>query len=66
MKPVDAVVAVLAVAIGLTVVLPLLGIMIHGISFDEDRAKVIAGLLSSMIAIVSVYVGSRLKGKDDE
>jgi hypothetical protein len=66
MKAVDAIVAVLAVAIGLTVVLPLLGVVLHSYEFDETRAKVVAGLLSSMIAIVSVYVGSRLKDKHDE
>ena len=64
MKPVDAIVAVLALAIGLTVVLPLIGVVLHSYEFDEGRAKLVAGLLSSMIAIVSVYVGSKLKNKD--
>jgi hypothetical protein len=66
MKPVDAIVAILAVIIGLVVVLPLLGVVIHSYEFDDGRAEVLAGLVSSLVAIVSVYVGSRLRNKDDD
>lgn len=64
MKPVDYIVLCLAVFIGLAICLPLAGMVFWGQSYDEDRAKLLGGLIASSIAIVSIYVGARLNDRD--
>ena len=64
MKPVDYIVLCLSVFIGLAICLPLAGMMFWGYTYDEDRAKLLGGLIASSIAIVSIYVGAKLTDKD--
>ena len=33
---------------------------------SPEKAKIIAGLLSSIVSVVSMYVGAKLRNKDDE
>ena len=66
MKPVDWVVLVIALSVGITLIAPLIGQVIHGEEFNETRAKILAGLLASAMTIISLYVGARTADKRDE
>jgi hypothetical protein len=64
MKPVDWVVMFIALCVGIVVVMPLFSYVIAGEHMSEEGDKLIGGLVASMIAIISIYVGARLKDKD--
>ena len=63
-EPVDYIVASLVFIIGFVVC----GAMIESVFFklpsNIDGPKLITGLLTSMIAIVSIYVGAKLKNRN--
>ena len=65
-KPVDIIVLCLAVFIGISICLPLVAVLFWGQEYSEDRAKVVAGLVASGIAIVSIYVGAKLNDRHDK
>jgi hypothetical protein len=54
----------IAICVGAVVVMPLFRYIIAGEHMSEEGDKLIAGLVASMIAIISIYVGARLKDKD--
>ena len=60
-KPVDLIVLILAASVSLI----LLGIVYRAIFdkivLDEARAKLMAGMIGSLLAIISMYVGAKLK-----
>jgi len=60
-EPVDYIVAGLAVTIILTLTLPLISTILFGIPITDAKAKIIAGITASIIAIISLYVGNKLK-----
>jgi len=60
-KPVDYIVAGLAIAVVLILILPLIATIVFGIPITDAKAKIIAGITTSVIAIVSLYVGNKLK-----
>ena len=66
MKPVDYVVFALVVVIGSVITSPILLFLMTGSRPDMDTKKLMASVVTSLVAIVSIYVGSRLKHKDDE
>ena len=60
-EPVDYIVAGLAVAIILILTLPPIFAALFGLPVTEGKAKIIAGVTTSVVAIVSLYVGNKLK-----
>jgi hypothetical protein len=62
-KPVDWVVMAMIFIVGFVVTMPLVTTMWTG-DKDPESAELIAGLVASLIAIVSIYVGAKLKDKD--
>jgi hypothetical protein len=63
-KPVDWVVMFIALCVGVVVVTPIFRYLIAGEHMSAEADKLVAGLVASMIAIISIYVGARLKDKD--
>jgi hypothetical protein len=64
MKPVDIVVLILVICVGFVVTMPLFNFVFTGTHNSAESSKLIGGLVASMIAIVSIYVGAKLKDKD--
>jgi hypothetical protein len=65
-KPVDYVVLGIAGIIGLVVVMPMIHTMWSDMPYDEGRGKTVGAIVTSLVAILSIYVGSKLKDKNDE
>jgi hypothetical protein len=64
-KPVDIVVLIIVVCVCVVVVGPMFAFITTGERGSDEGSKLIAGLVASMIAIVSIYVGAKLRDKDD-
>jgi hypothetical protein len=62
-KPVDAVILVFSVVIGVVIAVPVLHTLINDLPFDASRAKVINTWFMSIVSIVSMYVGAKLNEK---
>ena len=60
MRPVDWIVLTLVVGVSVTMIMPLINIVMNDSDFNLDRSKAITGMLSSIIAIVSMYVGAKI------
>jgi hypothetical protein len=44
--------------------MPVLEYFLTGIHNTPEESKIVGGLVASMIAIVSIYVGAKLRDKD--
>ena len=64
MKPVDIIVLVIVICVCFVVLVPGINSMVSQTQLSEEKAALISGLVTSMIAIVSIYVGSKLRGGD--
>ena len=68
-KPVDIVVLILVITISLVMLAIIVKTLLKG-DLSEDKSKMFAGLVGSVIAIISIYVGSMVsrnnKNKRDE
>ena len=62
MKTVDIVAITLTFAVALILISTVLGNAITGRELSEEKAQLVGNLVSSCIAIVSMYVGSKMKG----
>jgi len=62
--PVDIIVFFLAVVIGLMLVGSVVKPLITGQQLTETAAKQIGGIIAAVVAIISIYVGSKLRDKD--
>lgn len=65
-KPVDVVVTIFALSIGLSM---LWAVVAPGLVLDElsiEKATMVRAVVIAMVSVVSVYVGSRIKGNDDD
>jgi hypothetical protein len=65
-KPVDYVVMAIVAIVGFVVAMPMMESLFSERAYDHDAAKIIASLVTSMIAIISIYVGAKLRDRDDE
>ena len=59
-KPVDMIVAGLAIGVMVVLILPLINMFIHGSELSDTKTKMIIGLVSSIASIISLYVGSKI------
>jgi len=60
MEPVDKVVIILTATIALILLTVIIGATIRGQPLSETGAKIIGNMSLAMIAIISLYVGSKL------
>jgi len=66
MKPIDIIALILTSSVCLFFMSAVLGPWVTGTPLSTEKAEMVTGLLSACIAIISMYVGSRLKGRDKE
>jgi len=59
-KPVDTIVAGLAIGVMVVLILPLINIFIKGNELSDAKTKILIGLVSSIVSIISLYVGSKI------
>ena len=62
MKPVDIVVLLIVVMLCIVLLLPAVHSVLSRASMSNENVEIIGDLLTSMIAIVSIYVGAKLRG----
>ena len=65
-KPVDVIVLILACILGFSLVFAMIKPLITTASLSPDSLKLIAGLLASMLTIVSIYVGGKIQKNKEE
>ena len=60
MEPVDKIVIILTATIALILLVVIVGATIRGEPLTETGSKIIGNMSLAMIAIISLYVGSKL------
>jgi divalent metal cation (Fe/Co/Zn/Cd) transporter len=60
-KAVDYIIAFLAIIIGMFIILSVLGPLFTHQPMTDNKAKLIASIVTSVISIISVYVGSQIQ-----
>ena len=65
-KPVDYIVGMMAVCISSVVIVMPVTVMVLKVDENEARVKLFATVLSSVIAIITLYVGAQLQRGVDE
>ena len=65
-KPHDYIVAALTAAIVYVVIMIGIGPFFDLNLNSDARAKMVTGMLASVISIISVYIGANMNRKDDE
>lgn len=60
-KPIDVIILILVLVIAISLIGAIIRPFITGHDGTIETNKLIAGMLSSMIAIISIYIGSKLK-----
>ncbi len=65
MKPVDIVVVSLTVAVCSILTGVMINAFLSGREISPEASEIVGGLVGSIIAIISLYVGARINGKDD-
>ena len=63
MKPEDLIVLILTAAIALILVIVVVGATIRGEPLNETGSKIVGNMSLAMIAIISLYIGSKLNNK---
>ena len=66
MKPVDWVVLSMAVTVCAVVFIQPLKYIVFGESISPETAKLVAGIITSMLAVISMYVGSKIRHRNDD
>lgn len=64
-KPVDVIVLVLGSLAGLSLLITVIVPVILGEPISDSRAEMLSSVAMSIIAVVSVYVGARIKERSD-
>ena len=66
LKPVDIIAIIATLSVSFILVATVVGTIVRGEPLTDEKAKIVGTLVSSFIAIVSMYVGSRIKGGSDD
>jgi len=64
-KPVDWIACCFTVVLGVILVLGSISVIVQGEQADEQKLKIMAGIISSVISIVSMYVGASIQKRRD-
>jgi len=63
-KPVDWIACCFTMVLGVILVIGTVSILVNG-EADESRMKVMAGIISSVVSMVSMYVGASIQKRRD-
>jgi hypothetical protein len=66
LKPLDKIALIIAATAAIILVMISLGPMVTGVPLTDAKAQIVGNLISSFIAILSMYVGAQLKARADE
>jgi hypothetical protein len=66
LKPVDYVVLIIVMTVSFVVVMPMFTFVMTGEHNTDEGSKLIAKLVASMIVIISIYVGAKVRDKDKD
>ena len=66
MYPIDKIALIITVTTAVILLSVTLSPMVTGRPISEDKARIVGNLVSSFIAILSMYVGSRLKPRGED
>jgi len=64
-KPVDYIIAFIAIVVGLFIILSLIGQVVFNQPMSEMKARLISSIVTSLVSVLSLYVGNRLKGGEN-
>ena len=64
-KPVDWIACAFTVVLGVILVIGSFSVLVSG-EADEQKTKVMAGIISSVVSIVSMYVGASIQKRRDQ
>ena len=64
MKTVDWIAIIITGTIALVIIIIVLGSVITGNKMSPDGIKILGDLLIALVAIISMYVGSKIRNKD--
>ena len=66
-QPVDWIVLILALAIASGILVTVISPFVLGEPITEARSKILSTIITAIVAVVSVYVGNRIRaGSDDD
>ena len=60
-KPVDVIVLILAVMVGISLFATVIIPVMLGEPISDTRAKILSSIAGSVVAVISVYVGARIR-----
>ncbi len=64
-KPVDIIILIITLVVGAIITLSAIRPLFSDRALSPDAAKLVAGIIGSLVSIISIYVGSKLKEKRD-
>ncbi len=65
MKPIDKIALIITATTAAILLLITVGPLVTGKVLSEDKAHIVGNLISSFIAILSMYVGAQMKAAGD-
>ena len=65
-EPIDIIAMLLTVTICLILILSSVAPVITGTSLSEAKAKLLVGLIGSVVSVVSMYIGATLQRRKDK
>lgn len=60
-KPIDIIILIITIVVGFTISFSVIRPLISDRILSAESAKLIAGIIGSLVSIISIYVGSKLK-----
>ena len=63
---VDVVVLILTIIISLVLIITLIRPFVTGVAITDGNSKLVAGLIASIISIISMYVGAKIQQNKDK
>jgi len=64
MKTVDLVIIILTAVVSISLIVSMTAPMITGLPLSDSKAQLVAGLLSSVVTIINIYVGYHVGKRD--
>jgi uncharacterized protein YacL len=65
-KPVDILILFIGVIIGIFILLSVISVLITHKPMDDLKARLIASIITSLVSVISLYVGHRLNGSNKD
>jgi hypothetical protein len=60
-QPVDIIILIITIVVGFTISFSVMGYLFSNKIVPSESAELVAGVIGSLISIISIYVGSKLR-----